>query len=166
MVTNQEPQFEDINVVQEWPDGNDPKVPSLITYDENSSKSWGFGITDSQDIIQRTKLNLPRKDRPETLEILRSYLNEAQHQERGSRAPLHLLKTAPEMLLDYLFKVATCVRQDIERDRDPEVLRQAAIDLIISHPGVRNVSRYLSLRRVLVSVANQREIEMGCQGKE
>jgi hypothetical protein len=136
VVTNQQPKLEDIHVVMDWPDGQDPKVPSLYTYNEQVNRRWGFGINNDPYVIRKTKMQLQQQKRLKTMEILKRFLGEVESLSEEAEPPMHLLKTPPDTLLDYLIEVAKCVRKNIEIHRDAEVLQRAPIDLIITYPGV------------------------------
>jgi len=143
VVTGHEASVEDIQiyVVQDWPGGTDPKVPSKFTFSKQQSgfgsHTWGFQIGKGSHEIRYTKLKLPEPNRLEALRTLKSYLDDAPDQSFESEVPVHLVKTPADTLNEYLTKIAEVVRKDIEDKRPAEALKRAAIELIISHPAVR-----------------------------
>jgi hypothetical protein len=141
LTTAEPPKIGDINVVMKWPGGNEPKVPSVLTYSPNSGEQWGYGIGDNAYVIEWTKLQLERPSRFEALQVLLETLQSAEQLDFGERnaarkLPRHLGKTPANVMTDYLTCVAEVVRQDIRRSKDEEVLKKFPIDLVITHPAV------------------------------
>ncbi|KAI3320302.1 hypothetical protein HD806DRAFT_507127 [Xylariaceae sp. AK1471] len=141
LTTTGSPKIEDINVVMKWPGGNEPKVPSVITYSNNTGEQWGYGIGDNAYVIEWTKLQLERPSRFDALQVLLETLQSAEQLDFSERnaareLPRHLGKTPADVMTDYLTCVAEVVRQDIRRSKDEEVLKKFPIDLVITHPAI------------------------------
>jgi hypothetical protein len=124
-----------------WPGGNEPKVPSIITYSSNRGEQWGYGIGDNASVIEWTKLQLERPSRLEALQGLLKVLQESEQLNIGewtleTQIPRHLIKTPVNVMADYLAWVAESVHKDIKNNKDEEVLKKFPIDLVITHPAV------------------------------
>ncbi len=131
-------------MVQNWSEENiNPKVPSEFTYSANDGENWGSGIGDNAFVIRWTKLELERPKRLHALAALDRTLGEAgqlSFKPGSSDIPRHLIRSPADVMTDYLYEVAKCVRRDIEADRDPMNLSRYPIDLVITHPAVRRLS--------------------------
>ena len=144
-MTGETPQLSDINVVQTWPGGIGPKVPSLFTYSANAGQQWGYGIGDNAHVISWTKLELEPPSRIEALDALKNtlltvtQLNFNDSNVIRSEIPRHLIKTYEDIITDYMIGIAACVRQDIESKRDPQTVTQFPMDFIITHPAVNHL---------------------------
>ncbi|KAI1373089.1 hypothetical protein F4677DRAFT_430205 [Hypoxylon crocopeplum] len=156
LTVGETPRLSDIKVVRNWPNGIDPKVPSLYTYSANSGDQWGYGIGDNAYVIRWTKLELEQPSLVEALRSLRLTLLEANHlgftEENVLRnqIPRHVIKTPSDVMTDYLTEVALCVRRDIEAEKDPVTLTQFPIDFVITHPAVWDSrARNLTFRAAL-----------------
>ena len=138
------PTLVDINVTKVWPGGHvAPKVPSEITYgaNEGDQERWGFGVKGCPYVLKWTKLELEPPSRPKALSLLSKTLEEIKFLGSMDNAlvdfiPLHLIRTAEEIVTDFLAEVAIWVRNDILSKKDPGTLRDSPIDLIITHPAV------------------------------
>ncbi|KAI1349090.1 hypothetical protein F5Y01DRAFT_327762 [Xylaria sp. FL0043] len=143
LTTGNAPSLEDINVVMNWPPGEQqPKVPSLITYTEHRGAGWGYGIGYDAHVLSWTKMKLETPSRREAIENLCQMLEPAEDHAFNPRdasrnhSHRHLTKTPEEVLTDYLAKVAAVVRQDIRNKKDEVVLTKFPIDLVITHPAI------------------------------
>ncbi|KAF6797596.1 Chaperone protein DnaK [Colletotrichum sojae] len=143
LTTGETPTLDKIQAVQNWQSDIKPKVPSQFTYTRCKGPNWGFGIGPEALVIRWTKLELPPLSRVDALRNLRDTLVNAESL-RINRAtnmmenevPRHLIKSSEQIMADYLTKVATYVRKDIEKTKDPQTLGEYPIDLIITHPAV------------------------------
>ncbi|KAK3319151.1 hypothetical protein B0H66DRAFT_498128, partial [Apodospora peruviana] len=134
--------LQDVNVAKVWPVKIHPKVPSEFTYSasEGDHERWGFGLDHRSYVLRWTKMELVPPSRQTALESLKKTLEEAKllgclNNVLVNQIPLHLMRTAEEIVTEYLTKVAICVRRDIENKRDPTTLQEFPIDLIITHPA-------------------------------
>ncbi|KAI0125388.1 hypothetical protein BJ170DRAFT_501363 [Xylariales sp. AK1849] len=139
LTTDEPPKLSDISVVQQWAGGNiGDKVPSEITYTANSGQRWGYGIGADAVVLRWTKLDLPKPPRGDALNTLLRAISDYGQLNVGSDQSIgdyqHLIKTASNIVTDYLREVADCVRRDIEAGR-PGTLNRFPIDIVITHPA-------------------------------
>jgi hypothetical protein len=136
----------DIHVVNNWPPvAIEPKVPSEYTYSpHHEGQHWGNNIDRNSKILQRTKLDLPVQQRPQTLRMLAEAMIElprvisnSQRNGASSLFPLHLIKTPGKIVADYLKEVAKYVRIDIDSEKGEGSWKHFRIDLVVTHPAVR-----------------------------
>lgn len=161
-------QLNELNIVKRWgaihrPETSQvigPKVPSIISYSGTSGRRWGYGVIGDADshILQWTKLEMEPPTRLEalsrlkrTLEATRGPVSHRQHASSLVQGiPLHLIKSTEDVVADYLTEVAQCVRQDIETvQRDRRVIGDFPIEIIITHPAVRDAGGHL--RQIVIS---------------
>ncbi|KAK3687821.1 hypothetical protein B0T22DRAFT_405788 [Podospora appendiculata] len=140
LTTAAPPRLADVKVVRQWAGGIGPKVPSVFTYSASSGEQWGFRLGDGSYVLRWTKLELEPPSRLKALKSLRSTLAETRLLDFDAnnlvdQIPRHLIRTAEDIVTDYLTEVAIWVRQDIQNEKDPETLRDFPIDLIITHPA-------------------------------
>ncbi|KAM7220175.1 hypothetical protein V8F06_004503 [Rhypophila decipiens] len=145
LTEDQAPTLGHVNVVKIWPGKNAPKVPSEITYGASSrddQERWGFGLKDRTYVLSWTKMELEPPTRQKALLLLSKTLEEARLLGNVNNAlvdfiPLHLVRTAEEIVTDYLIEVAIKVREDIVGGHPDGAykLTDFPIDLIITHPA-------------------------------
>lgn len=123
-----------------------PKVPSEITYAASSQRDherWGFDLKYRDYVLRWTKMELEPPSREQAMVSLQKTLEEARLLGGIKNAlvdfiPLHLIKNAEEIVVDYLTEVARKVREDIlgEVLNGLVTLSEFPIDLMITHPAV------------------------------
>ncbi|KAM7182876.1 hypothetical protein V8F20_012817 [Naviculisporaceae sp. PSN 640] len=143
LTENNTPTLRDVRVVRGWPGRMSPKVPSEITYGASRSddhERWGFDLKDRAYVLSWTKMELEPPTREMAMMLLHKTLEEARLLGSINNAlvdfiPLHLVRTAEEIVCDYLTEVAIKVREEILADRELDKLKEFPIDLMITHPA-------------------------------
>jgi hypothetical protein len=142
LTTAAPPRLQDVKVVRTWSGGLGPKVPSKLTYSRNGGERFGYNIGTDAYVLQWTKLELEPPSRPKALQNLIHSLEETRllafnlDNVLVDQIPRHLIKTATDIVTDYLVEVAIWVRRDIESEKEANTLRDFPIDLVITHPAV------------------------------
>ncbi|KAJ2901809.1 hypothetical protein MKZ38_001347 [Zalerion maritima] len=142
--TGEVPSPDQFRVIDNWPGGIQPKVPSTITYSQSKGHTWGFKIGGGAYVIRWTKLDLEPPGRLDALQSLRRALGEAgqlgfKNKDilgGNTNLPRHLIKSPYNILVDYLKGIARCVRQDIVDQGREEDLDRFPIDFVITHPSI------------------------------
>ncbi|KAF7556188.1 hypothetical protein G7Z17_g1667 [Cylindrodendrum hubeiense] len=141
LTTGATPTLADVNVVSNWGPVIESKVPSLYTYTANEGEIWGYDIGDNAYVIRWSKLELEAPSRLHALTTLKRTIAEARQLHFGttnvlqSQIPRHLIKSASDVVTDYLVQVANAVRLDIENKKGPRTLSEFPIDVVITHPA-------------------------------
>jgi hypothetical protein len=133
-----------IKVFKSWGCGQEPRVPSAISYAATSSgqQQWGFNIEADAPAFRRAKLALHSRSTIRELEDLQDLvfslpqLSKLASGEVDQSQIRYLCKTPEDIISDYLQLIATNW-EDSVRSRFSTVLDTTPIDLIITHPPVR-----------------------------
>lgn len=143
------PEFSDLNLFRQWPDKNEVKVPSEVSYsltsgnDDHVYRQWGYSIDVRSKVLRWTKLELVRNRSPlEELEILRelmdglSEINELHDDVNEiTHVPRHLSKTTEDIIEFYLGHVAREWSSHITA-QGMYILNRVPVDIVVTHPAV------------------------------
>jgi hypothetical protein len=145
------PQFSDLKVFRQWPERNEVKVPSEVSYslasvandDDRVYRQWGYSIDHRSKVLRWTKLELLNNRSPlEELEILRelmsglSAINELHADVKDIiHVPRHLSKTTEDIIEFYLSHVAREWRSHITT-HGLNTLNYVPVDIVVTHPAV------------------------------
>jgi hypothetical protein len=144
-LTQNDPDLDKIQVFRNWGVGQEPKVPSQISYAPGSSNQpqWGFSIEAGAPAFRWTKLALRSQSTINELESMKDLamgLSKLSNLESGDVASeiRYLCKTPQDIVADYLEYVSQ-VWEDSMRARAASALDEVPIDVVITHPAVRIV---------------------------
>jgi len=144
------PEFSDLNLFRQWPDRNEVKVPSEVSYSLTSGnddghvyRQWGYSIDVRSKVLRWTKLELVRNRSPlEELEILRelmdglSEINELHDDVNEiTHVPRHLSKTTEDIIEFYLGHVAREWSSHITA-QGMYILNRVPVDIVVTHPAM------------------------------
>lgn len=144
------PRFEDLHLFRQWPERNEAKVPSEISYsiasrndDGHVFRQWGYSIETGCKVLRWTKLELVRnRSLLEELEVLNELVNglhevnELHNDTDGAASvPRHLSKTTEDIIEAYLSSVAREWKNFITSQGE-FVLNRVPVDIVVTHPAV------------------------------
>lgn len=145
------PQFSELNLFRKWPDKNEAKVPSELSYsntsgndDNHNYRQWGYSIETGSKVLRWTKLELVRnRVLLEELKLLRELVDGLSdinklHEDSDdvSDVPRHLSKTTEDIIESYLGHVAREWRKYIT-EQGGYILNRVPVDIVVTHPAVR-----------------------------
>jgi hypothetical protein len=142
-----EPVLSDLNLFKNWPEKNEAKVPSEVSYSltagDKEFRRWGFSIENKSKVFRWTKLELVNDPSPvgelEKLDELMAGLTEIKilYMESLETAdvPFHLSKTTKDIVEYYLTFVAEEWKAHISSTAT-QVLNTVPVDIVITHPAV------------------------------
>jgi hypothetical protein len=141
--THSSPELEKLKVFKSWGVGQEPKVPSQISYAPGSlnQQQWGFSIEAGAPAFRWTKLALrsqPTIDELESMKDLAEGLSQLSRLESGDvdvSDIRYMCKTPEDIVADYL-AIVSQMWEDSIRSRFTTVLDEVPIDLVITHPAV------------------------------
>ena len=163
MQTNGErlPQFADLRLFRQWPDKNEAKVPSEVSFslasgddDDHYYRQWGYSIDPGSKVLRWTKLELVRNRSPlEELERLREQMDGLSEVNKLhtdatdiTDVPSHLSKTTEDIIEFYLGHVAKEWSSYV-KSQGVHVLNRVHVDIVITHPAVQAPIAYVRMRR-------------------
>ncbi|KAH6886895.1 hypothetical protein B0T10DRAFT_490464 [Thelonectria olida] len=131
----------EVRIIDNWQGEISEKVQSQFTFSPAIPR-WG-NIKHADYVIRLSKLKFQPSKRLAALKELREATQDIRQVEARSRSdahvqyPLHLAKSAPEIVMTYLTEVARNARRQIELDHtdNPRRLEEYPIDLVITHPA-------------------------------
>lgn len=140
------PYLSEVRIVDNWDGDISEKIPSQYTFSQ-ATPQWG-NIKHADYVIRLSKLKFQPSKRLAALQDLREAMKDIRRVEARSRSqvdeqyPLHLAKSAPEIVTTYLTKVVENARAQIELadPNNPRRLKENPIDLVITHPAVRKMA--------------------------
>jgi len=158
-----------VTVFQDWPETRQSKVPSEVSYSfangsgDRERKQWGFSIGEGSRILRWTKLELVKGRSPReelgTLKEIIDGMPEMQklHSTKSIKldVPKHLTKTSEDVIEYYLSLVAREWQASMT-DQARHVLDRITVDLVVTHPAVRNKCLKFHIIRYLIINSNGR----------
>jgi hypothetical protein len=123
----------------QWPNGNEYKVPSEISYVAAPGRhdQWGFDIAPGATKMVWTKLELEKREMAEELQSILDALDgmkglDGQQIDAEFGLPSYPAKSPTEIVADFLERV----REHVPTEIRPEILG-LPIDLVVTAPAVR-----------------------------
>ncbi|KAF4631943.1 hypothetical protein G7Y89_g6187 [Cudoniella acicularis] len=118
----------ELNIHQEslsWPNGDQEKVPSAISYEAGADgeRQWGFAIRESSLKWQWTKLKLDEQTIPEELRLMLSAIQA-------------YCRSSEEIVADYLQHIQEYLKAELNEYFGREVVNIIPIDLVVTVPAV------------------------------
>lgn len=132
------------NVLKDWPEKTDSKVPSVISYSPSPArcKQWGYSIDADSTVLRWTKLELRPRSTTKELTVLRELVKglklvqELQEQDDIQKEiPMHVTRNARGVVRDFIGQVGRYWREYMI-SQGKFVLDEVPLDIVITHPAV------------------------------
>jgi hypothetical protein len=141
-----------LRLTTKWEKRTAVKVPSKISYSPSlNCKQWGYDIDHGSDTMQWTKLDLDYKTTVDYLTQLketvgalglRDKLYASQEDDAEPVVPTHISLDSAEIMRDYLQRVIAAWQKQYTAALH-NLLGEVPIDIVVTHPAVRQASPFL-----------------------
>ncbi|ORY17005.1 hypothetical protein BCR34DRAFT_611282, partial [Clohesyomyces aquaticus] len=131
---------EKVHVFRKWPERDELKVPSAISFSESPEgrSQWGFDIDVKSKVFKWTKMQLTTREPIKELKVLADLINDmnlitALRHGRHTEVPDHLRKSSEDVLEEYMEKVSREWYFHMTTG-GIHMLDQVPLDMVITHP--------------------------------